>query len=141
GIPARARGGFRSSGSRALAGRPPGAARAVARAGARRRGRRAGRPVPAPGRRAHRDRRAPARGAADPGDVGHDRRARGMSTCSLPPAMSQPRDAGVAYLIVSEPVLAHTGTATVLFTDLVGSTELRARVGEDAAETLRRAHD
>jgi class 3 adenylate cyclase len=52
-----------------------------------------------------------------------------------------PHDTGVAYLIVSEPVLAHTGTATVLFTDLVGSTEFRARVGEDAAETLRRTHD
>ena len=32
-------------------------------------------------------------------------------------------------------------TATVLFTDLVGSTELRSQVGEDAAEELRRAHD
>jgi class 3 adenylate cyclase len=32
-------------------------------------------------------------------------------------------------------------TAIVLFTDLVGSTELRARLGEEAAETLRRQHD
>jgi class 3 adenylate cyclase len=32
-------------------------------------------------------------------------------------------------------------TATVLFTDLVGSTELRGRLGDDAAEELRRAHD
>ena len=32
-------------------------------------------------------------------------------------------------------------TAIVLFTDLVGSTELRSRLGEDAAETLRRQHD
>jgi class 3 adenylate cyclase/tetratricopeptide (TPR) repeat protein len=32
-------------------------------------------------------------------------------------------------------------TATVLFTDLVGSTELRARLGEEAAEDLRRVHD
>jgi len=32
-------------------------------------------------------------------------------------------------------------TATVLVTDLVGSTELRAKVGEDAAEELRRVHD
>ena len=32
-------------------------------------------------------------------------------------------------------------TATVLFTDLVGSTELRGRVGEEAAEELRRTHD
>jgi len=31
--------------------------------------------------------------------------------------------------------------AVVLFTDLVGSTELRARVGEEAAEGLRRMHD
>ena len=32
-------------------------------------------------------------------------------------------------------------TAIVVFTDLVGSTELRSRVGEDAAEELRRDHD
>ena len=32
-------------------------------------------------------------------------------------------------------------TATVLFTDLVGSTELRARLGEAPAEELRRTHD
>ncbi len=32
-------------------------------------------------------------------------------------------------------------TATVLFTDLVGSTELRTRLGEGAAEDLRRVHD
>ena len=33
------------------------------------------------------------------------------------------------------------GTMTVMFTDLVGSTELRSRIGEDAAEVLRAAHD
>jgi class 3 adenylate cyclase/tetratricopeptide (TPR) repeat protein len=33
------------------------------------------------------------------------------------------------------------GTRSVLFTDLVGSTELRVRLGEDAADELRRAHD
>jgi class 3 adenylate cyclase/tetratricopeptide (TPR) repeat protein len=32
-------------------------------------------------------------------------------------------------------------TATVLFTDLVGSTEMRTRLGEEAAENLRRVHD
>src|SRR4051794_694015 len=32
-------------------------------------------------------------------------------------------------------------TATVLFTDLVGSTDLRGRLGEEAAEELRRRHD
>src|SRR5437764_7310320 len=32
-------------------------------------------------------------------------------------------------------------TATVIFTDLVGSTELRSRLGEDAADELRRTHD
>jgi class 3 adenylate cyclase len=32
-------------------------------------------------------------------------------------------------------------TATVLFTDLVGSTELRSRLGGEAAEALRRRHD
>jgi class 3 adenylate cyclase len=32
-------------------------------------------------------------------------------------------------------------TATVLFTDLVGSTEVRGRLGEEAADELRRRHD
>jgi class 3 adenylate cyclase/tetratricopeptide (TPR) repeat protein len=36
---------------------------------------------------------------------------------------------------------AERSTAIVLFTDLVGSTELRSRLGEDAAEELRRDHD
>jgi class 3 adenylate cyclase/tetratricopeptide (TPR) repeat protein len=34
-----------------------------------------------------------------------------------------------------------TDTVTMLFTDLVGSTELRGRLGEDAADQLRRRHD
>jgi class 3 adenylate cyclase/tetratricopeptide (TPR) repeat protein len=33
------------------------------------------------------------------------------------------------------------GVAVVLFTDLVGSTELRGRLGEEAADELRRKHD
>jgi class 3 adenylate cyclase/tetratricopeptide (TPR) repeat protein len=36
---------------------------------------------------------------------------------------------------------AERSTAIVLFTDLVGSTELRSRLGDDAAEALRRTHD
>ena len=36
---------------------------------------------------------------------------------------------------------AGRATATVLFTDLVGSTELRSRLGENAAEDLRHTHD
>jgi class 3 adenylate cyclase/tetratricopeptide (TPR) repeat protein len=36
---------------------------------------------------------------------------------------------------------AGRATAIVLFTDLVGSTELRSRLGEEAAEALRRRHD
>jgi class 3 adenylate cyclase/tetratricopeptide (TPR) repeat protein len=36
---------------------------------------------------------------------------------------------------------AGRSTAIVLFTDLVASTELRSRLGEDAAEELRRNHD
>src|SRR5688572_29488839 len=36
---------------------------------------------------------------------------------------------------------AGRSTAIVLFTDLVGSTELRSRLGEDAADALRRDHD
>ena len=41
----------------------------------------------------------------------------------------------------TEPAGPHTGTATILFTDLVGSTAQRAQLGEEAAETLRRTHD
>lgn len=37
--------------------------------------------------------------------------------------------------------LPTSGTATILFTDLVGSTELRTRLGDVAADELRRAHD
>jgi len=37
--------------------------------------------------------------------------------------------------------MSERSTASVLFTDLVGSTALRSRVGEAAAETLRRKHD
>ena len=33
------------------------------------------------------------------------------------------------------------GTATVLFTDLVGSTDLRRALGDDRADALRRQHD
>jgi class 3 adenylate cyclase len=33
------------------------------------------------------------------------------------------------------------GTATVMFTDLVGSTELRSRIGEEAADALRALRD
>src|SRR5579864_1195304 len=37
--------------------------------------------------------------------------------------------------------MAGTHTATVLVTDLVGSTELRVRLGEEGADELRRRHD
>jgi class 3 adenylate cyclase len=37
--------------------------------------------------------------------------------------------------------MTERSTAIVLFTDLVGSTELRSRLGEDAAEALRHQHD
>ena len=35
----------------------------------------------------------------------------------------------------------HVGTRSVLFTDLVDSTEVRVRLGEDGADALRRTHD
>src|SRR6476660_9275432 len=41
----------------------------------------------------------------------------------------------------AQPAASQTGTATILFTDLVGSTVQRAQLGEEAAEALRRAHD
>lgn len=37
--------------------------------------------------------------------------------------------------------VAGRSTAIVLFTDLVGSTELRSRLGEEAGEAVRRQHD
>lgn len=37
--------------------------------------------------------------------------------------------------------MSATDTTTVLFTDLVGSTKLRASLGEDAADAVRRRHD
>ena len=37
--------------------------------------------------------------------------------------------------------MATTGTATVMFTDLVGSTGLRSRLGDEAADAVRRTHD
>ena len=36
---------------------------------------------------------------------------------------------------------SRAGVAVIVFTDLVGSTELRTRLGEDAADDLRRTHD
>src|SRR5262249_43641070 len=40
-----------------------------------------------------------------------------------------------------DPAAARTGTATILFTDLVDSTAQRAALGEEAAERVRQAHD
>ena len=37
--------------------------------------------------------------------------------------------------------MSGTQTATVLVTDLVGSTELRTRLGEERADEFRRRHD
>jgi class 3 adenylate cyclase len=36
--------------------------------------------------------------------------------------------------------MVRTETATIVFTDLVGSTELANRLGHDAYEAMRRAH-
>src|SRR5215470_9341897 len=41
----------------------------------------------------------------------------------------------------ADPAGSHAATATILFTDLVGSTAQRAALGEEAAEALRRVHD
>src|SRR5262245_36353260 len=40
----------------------------------------------------------------------------------------------------AQPAERSTGTATILFTDLVGSTTLRTQLGEERAEAHRRAH-
>jgi class 3 adenylate cyclase len=42
--------------------------------------------------------------------------------------------------MAAQPAEGSTGTVTVLFTDLVGSTELRVRLGEEHAETHRQAY-
>src|SRR5262245_7492329 len=39
------------------------------------------------------------------------------------------------------PMGGHVDTRSVLFTDLVGSTELRIELGEERADALRRRHD
>src|SRR5262249_32128277 len=41
----------------------------------------------------------------------------------------------------AQPAERSTGTAPILFTDLVGSTAQRAQLGEETAETLRARHD
>jgi class 3 adenylate cyclase len=41
----------------------------------------------------------------------------------------------------AQPAERSTGTATILFTDLVDSTAQRARLDEEAAEALRSTHD
>ena len=39
------------------------------------------------------------------------------------------------------PTVTRTGTVTILFTDLVGSTALRTSIGEDAFDVVRTEHD
>jgi DNA-binding SARP family transcriptional activator len=60
------------------------------------------------------------------------------------PELAPPVSAGPAAPVhpqpSSEPVAMPEGTVTVLFTDLVGSTELLERLGDDDAETLRREY-
>ncbi|MGH6717720.1 MAG: adenylate/guanylate cyclase domain-containing protein, partial [Alphaproteobacteria bacterium] len=43
--------------------------------------------------------------------------------------------------MAGETAQSRTGTATILFTDLVDSTPQRAALGEEAAERVRQAHD
>src|SRR5689334_757419 len=45
-------------------------------------------------------------------------------------------DSGVATRVTAETV-----TRTVLFTDMVGSTQLRSQLGDALVDTIRRAHD
>ena len=42
---------------------------------------------------------------------------------------------------MSEAGATRAGTATVLFTDLVASTQVRQALGDERADDLRRAHD
>src|SRR5207302_8113364 len=58
------------------------------------------------------------------------------------PPMARPEDRTYHSDVVGESGAGvQRSTAIVVFTDLVGSTELRSRLGEDAAEELRRQHD
>ena len=43
--------------------------------------------------------------------------------------------------VAGDPVAREVGTVTVMFTDLAGSTVLRSRLGEEAADRLRGVHD
>jgi class 3 adenylate cyclase/DNA polymerase III delta prime subunit len=49
--------------------------------------------------------------------------------------------AGRRVGVVSRTVTLRDGTWSIVFTDLVGSTEQRTRLGDDAADELRREHD
>jgi len=43
--------------------------------------------------------------------------------------------------MLGDPARSRTGTATILFTDLVDSTAQRTALGEEAAERVRQVHD
>ncbi len=63
---------------------------------------------------------------------------------SWPDALAEGRSAGYRRLVRStdaRDLPDGRATATVLFTDLVASTELRTRVGDQVADELRRRHD
>ena len=84
--------------------------------------------------------------AVDPGGAGggRSRHRRGGGTFSRIRHAEEPVAWGRRWLSGRPvPTIASVtrATATVVFTDLVGSTELRGRLGEEAAEELRRTHD
>jgi class 3 adenylate cyclase len=56
-------------------------------------------------------------------------------------ARRPPSIAGSSRCSYDSTVAPTTGTATIVFTDLAASTELRAGLGEGAADNLRRQHD
>src|SRR5215813_9691188 len=61
------------------------------------------------------------------------------TTCS--PRGTGFRETGVPQLwLGANRIVVRTETATVVFTDLVGSTELANRLGHDAYEAIRRTH-
>jgi class 3 adenylate cyclase/DNA-binding CsgD family transcriptional regulator len=76
--------------------------------------------------------------------VGHpcsDLTARSASNGgTVPPGMAQERLGRATCAVVEPSTGSGPGVVVVLFTDVVGSTQLLGRLGDDAAEELRREH-
>ncbi len=75
------------------------------------------------------------------GPVAVDRGERAACGCLADPCLDGSTRMSHLARVKSEPVGSRTGTAKILFTDLVDSTAQRAALGEETAERVRRVHD